>query len=288
MYGVPDLVILSERQMMTDFSFEAVDAQDYARLRPTYAPEAIRWLVQRVALNGSSHVLDLGAGPGPLARRFLELGVPVMGVEPASNMRDLLAEVIGPEHALEGTAEAIPLPTSVIDLIVAGQAVHWFEPKEAIPEIDRVLKSTGALAWLRTGFSSGQAPDVLAEIVKRHEPHGWFDQHSRPEWGHELEKSGLFTAPEVRTFLWCHSLPASQMPAWVATWGDVAALPSAVRVPLLAEIEAVVGTFPSVVTFDTSTQVRLTFRRQRSLRGLVDGVRRARASLARGIGNRHR
>jgi hypothetical protein len=211
--------------MMTDFSFEAVDAQDYARLRPTYAPEAIRWLVQRVALNGSSHVLDLGAGPGPLARRFLELGVPVMGVEPASNMRDLLAEVIGPEHALEGTAEAIPLPTSVIDLIVAG---------------------------------------------------------------HELEKSGLFTAPEVRTFLWCHSLPASQMPAWVATWGDVAALPSAVRVPLLAEIEAVVGTFPSVVTFDTSTQVRLTFRRQRSLRGLVDGVRRARASLARGIGNRHR
>ncbi|MDP9331565.1 MAG: class I SAM-dependent methyltransferase [Actinomycetota bacterium] len=175
---------------LPDFSFESVDADDYRRLRPDYSPAAVAWLAEEVGLGDGSCVLDLGAGPGSLTRRFVEAGVPVIGVEPASNMRAKLAQVVGSDRALDGTAEAIPLSDSTVDCVVAAQAVHWFRPQEAVIEIHRVLRPGGAFAWFWTVYGDGaaersvearqdepgHAPAALVEIVNRHEPPGWLDQ----------------------------------------------------------------------------------------------------------------
>jgi predicted RNA methylase len=73
------------------FSFESVNATDYDELRPTYAPEAVRWVAERALLEPGSLVVDLAAGTGQLSRRFAHLGVRVVAVEPAANMRAVLA-----------------------------------------------------------------------------------------------------------------------------------------------------------------------------------------------------
>jgi predicted RNA methylase len=97
------------------FSFETVDALDYEELRPGYAPEAIAWVVERGSIVPGSLVVDLAAGRGQLSRRFVSLGVDVVAVEPASNMRAVLGKRV---------PEARPMMTlagrSVVDLCCRG------------------------------------------------------------------------------------------------------------------------------------------------------------------------
>ena len=63
------------------FSFEQVNATDYDELRPTYAPEAVRWVAERARLEPGSLVVDVAAGTGQLSRRFASLGVRVVAMD---------------------------------------------------------------------------------------------------------------------------------------------------------------------------------------------------------------
>ena len=70
-------------------------------------------------------------------------------VEPLDEMRAQLASALPDVRALEGSAEAIPLPDGSADVVVSAQAFHWFDHDDALPEIARVLRPGGhiALVW---------------------------------------------------------------------------------------------------------------------------------------------
>ena len=51
-------------------------------------------------------------------------------------------------RVLSGDAEAIPLPDSSVDAVVAGNAMHWFDMAVSGPETARVLAPGGILAGL--------------------------------------------------------------------------------------------------------------------------------------------
>jgi SAM-dependent methyltransferase len=113
-------------------------ADDYDRGRPGYPAEAIRWCLPEPA----GLVLDVGAGTGKLAAGLLELGLDVVAVEPADELRRLLPR---PVRALPGRAEAIPVPDGSVDAAFAAQAFHWFDPEVALPELARVVRSGGTI-----------------------------------------------------------------------------------------------------------------------------------------------
>lgn len=119
-------------------------ADDYDRLRPRYPAEALRWALGEHPLR----VVDLGAGTGILSRAVAALGHEVIPVEPDGQMRERLEHAAAGVTALAGTAEAIPLPESSVDAVVAGQAYHWFDPAPAHAEVGRVLRSGGVFAAL--------------------------------------------------------------------------------------------------------------------------------------------
>ena len=133
------------------FSFESVDATDYDELRPTYAPEAVRWVAERGGLQPGLLVVDLAPGTGQLSRRFASLGVRVVAVEPAANMR----AIIGSNHpdvtTVAGTAEGIPLGDGVADAVVVGNAFHHFDTDASFAEIRRVLRVDGSLGLFWRG-----------------------------------------------------------------------------------------------------------------------------------------
>lgn len=167
-------------------SFGAAAAH-YDKSRPTYPASAISW-----ALGDSAQtVVDLGAGTGLLSRAVMALGHKVIPVEPDPGMRAQLAKVT-PVEALEGSAEAIPLPDESVDAVVAGQAYHWFNGELAHPEIARVLKPGGVFA----AFWNDRDPDVdwvvrLGEIL-----HPWGDNDDD-----RISDFGpLFTQVEEGTF----------------------------------------------------------------------------------------
>jgi len=125
---------------------------NYARYRADYPREIVGYLKKQNALDDDSVVADIGCGTGLSARMFLENGNRVFGVEPNSAMRIAAVEYLKdfPDFKrIDGTSENTNLNDASVDLIIAAQAFHWFEPEATRNEFQRILKPGGhvALMW---------------------------------------------------------------------------------------------------------------------------------------------
>lgn len=125
---------------------------DYIRYRPGYPREVIDLLVREAGITERSRIADVGAGTGILTGMLLETGATVYAVEPNREMREAAEELLDGHRKLllvDGTAEATGLFDGGIDLIVAAQAFHWFDPVRARAEFVRILRRSGlvALVW---------------------------------------------------------------------------------------------------------------------------------------------
>jgi SAM-dependent methyltransferase len=128
-------------------SFETV-AAEYERHRPDYPEEALTWAAKQLDLDAGAPLLDVGAGTGKLTRGLVALGFKVVAVEPGAPMLEQLTIVVPEAEALEGPAEAIPLPDGSVDAAFSAQAYHWFDRERALPELHRVIRPGGGLALL--------------------------------------------------------------------------------------------------------------------------------------------
>jgi SAM-dependent methyltransferase len=147
-------------------------AEKYARYRWDYAPAALQRLWEITGLNSQSTVADIGAGTGILTRHFANRAGCVIALEPNLEMRVLAANYLAacPGCLVAGAAaEALPLPAACVDLLAAGQALHWFEPEPARAEFRRVLKADGWLAFI---CNRGDDPALGAALagLPKHQP----------------------------------------------------------------------------------------------------------------------
>lgn len=101
---------------------EAADA--YQRGRPSYPAPAIEAIVEALDLGETSTVLDLAAGTGKLCALLHSRVGEVIAVEPVAAMRAKLAADLPDVLALNGMAEAIPLPDQSVDAVLVGEAFH--------------------------------------------------------------------------------------------------------------------------------------------------------------------
>jgi SAM-dependent methyltransferase len=125
--------------------------QDYLRGRPGYPPGLISALELQVGLRSEWAVADIGAGTGLLSQRFLEAGCVVLGVEPSPPMAAAGRALLGdsPRFSMrDGRAEATGLPDGAAELVVAGQAFHWFDVEGALREWQRILRPPRAVALI--------------------------------------------------------------------------------------------------------------------------------------------
>lgn len=125
---------------------------DYSRNRPGYPQEIITILQRENAVNSHSTIADIGSGTGKLAELFLKNGLRVVCVEPNPEMRTQASVDLMGYHdfsIMDGTAEDTGIDRNSVDLVVAGQAFHWFSPAESAGEFLRILKPGGmaALIW---------------------------------------------------------------------------------------------------------------------------------------------
>ncbi len=184
-------------------------AQTYARGRPDYPAALDAWLRDVVQLGPGRTVLDLGAGTGKFTGRLVGTGASVVAVEPVAAMRMRLAADYPMVRALDGNAEAIPLPDASLDAVVCAQAFHWFATAAALAEIRRVLKPGGALAlvWNVRDMSVGWVR-AIDDILTPHE--GDAPRYYSGRWRDVFPAEG-FGPLEEASFPHGHTGPAEQV-----------------------------------------------------------------------------
>lgn len=125
---------------------------DYLRWRPGY-PDAVPDVLREAGiLPAGAIVADLGSGTGLLAKVFLDAGHEVVGIEPNDAMRRAGERALAGRAAFRsvaGRAERTGLADRSVDLVAAGQAFHWFDPRGTREEAIRVCRGrpAAALVW---------------------------------------------------------------------------------------------------------------------------------------------
>lgn len=251
--------------MSERFSFEVVDALDYDELRPEYAPEAVAWVAERCGIGPGSRVVDLAAGTGRLSGWFLQLGVDVIAVEPAANMRAVLEERFPAVRAIVASAESMPLAEQSVDAVVVGNAFHHFERDAAMAEIHRILRLGGALAvfwvWpdeeeqlkipgMRAIYEAIDKTWAESAIMAAHR--SWAEPPATVEGFDEWER---------RAFPATHLLPATRLADLYATFSDILSLPAPTRAWLLDRIRQLSRGLPETLHLPQRTVVDLCVRR---------------------------
>jgi MOSC domain-containing protein YiiM/ubiquinone/menaquinone biosynthesis C-methylase UbiE len=213
----------------------AAGADAYERGRPEYSLEAIERLVAELAIGPRSRVLDLAAGTGKLTRQLVATGAELVAVEPVAEMRAKLEAVVPGAEALEGTAEAIPLPNHSVDAIVVGQAFHWFDGIRAVSEIRRVLKPEGVLGliWQARELSRPWI-ERLDSIIDRVD-----DGHPRfrtMAWREVFDRTALMEPLQTATFRIVQRGTPETIVDRVASISYIAAMSESRRTAVLGEV----------------------------------------------------
>ncbi len=213
-------------------SFAGV-ADAYERARPGYPEEAVAWLL--AGDDGHDRepqrVVELAAGTGKLTAGLVTKDCAVLATDPLDEMLRHLVRNVPGAHVARGTAEEIPVRRRWADVVVVGQAYHWFDRDRALPEIARVLRPGGRIS-LTWNFRDDRIPWVkrLGRII------GTQDQDTDPTL--ELLATGLFGFVEQAQFRFWQPLDRDRLHDLVTSRSNVATMNEAQRRQVLAEVDA--------------------------------------------------
>lgn len=222
-------------------------AADYERGRPTYPRAAVERLVAECGIDETTTVLDLGAGTGKFTRLLFEHTPNVVAVEPVAAMRATFATNFPGSRVVEGTAERMPgILDHSVDVVTVAQSFHWFDPRQALAEIQRVLRPQGwlALIWNTRDVRVPWLAEVNALMDRlagdaprfRGSDRSWrapIDEHPAFDELHEASFENPIGGVDLAT-----------MRARVASTSYVSALPDADREDVLGEVERIVREGP--------------------------------------------
>ena len=156
------------------------EAGAYDRSRPSYPPDAVRWLIENLGIGPRRQVADLAAGTGKLTALLAPAGADLIAVEPTGAMLARLRARLPGVPAVSAVAEALPFTADCLDAVVVAQAFHWFDAGRALAELARVVRPGGrlGLAWNARAQTGGWADQVWAVMdrVERQAP--WRDDRA--------------------------------------------------------------------------------------------------------------
>jgi SAM-dependent methyltransferase len=201
------------------------EAARYADHRPGYPVQAVRCVIE-AATRPVTEVADVGAGTGALTRTLVELGLDVSAYEPDPGMLAELRTRVPQAHAEAAPAEQLPRPDASLDVILVGQAWHWFDHAAASDEFARVVRPGGSLGlvwnlrdvtrpWTRAladligGEDTMQSPMRDPEAAYVRLGPGW-GPVERVEIPHEVEQDADSLVALVSTYSYVRLRPDAE------------------------------------------------------------------------------
>ena len=239
------------------------EAEAYDRARPTYPPEAVRWLIANLDIGPGRRVADLAAGTGKLTELLAPAGADLLAVEPVSAMLARLRARLPAVPALSGLAEALPFRGDSLDAVLVAQAFHWFDADRALAELARVIRPGGrlGLAWNARSRTGGWADAVWAVMDRVERKAPWRDDRAagqdalptpsgadrKQRWSERLITGGPQSpwSPWIEgTFYHDQSVTPGDVVDRIRSVSHVAALAPGPQAAVLDEIRAILREHP--------------------------------------------
>lgn len=123
-------------------------SDDYARFRPG-PPGSLYERIDRIKSLRGCDALDVGTGPGIAAMELATRGARVIGIDTSAEQL-AAGRTTAAERGLTidfrvGKAEVLGVANASVDLYMALQCWHWFDPVKAGAEAMRVLRPDGVI-----------------------------------------------------------------------------------------------------------------------------------------------
>ncbi len=129
-------------------------APHYLIGRPAYSPALIRRVAQRVGLDGTQRLLDLGCGPGQLSLAFASWVAGGTAIDPEPAMLEAAAQLgagLAPNiDYRKGSSYDLSPDLGVFHLAVIGRAFHWMDRVDTLARLDQLIAEGGAVALFNT------------------------------------------------------------------------------------------------------------------------------------------
>ena len=114
---------------------------------PEYTEQILPLIAQHLPTSG--RMVDVGCGEGQVARVAAELGLDVLGVDPALNQVLVARERAGGPTYVQGSATDLAVEDASADVVVACLVFeHIAEVDIALAEVSRVLRPGGRFLFL--------------------------------------------------------------------------------------------------------------------------------------------
>jgi ubiquinone/menaquinone biosynthesis C-methylase UbiE len=212
-------------------------AEDYLDTFAGLTSQSTPILIEAAEIRPGSHVLDLGSGPGHVAKMLAQAEAVVTGVDFSPQMVKTAQSHYPHIKFREANAEELPFDDGAFDAVVSNYVVHHLaRPEVVFREISRVLKPGGRFAFVVWGapeeqssvgafFGAVEAHHEIAEL-----PHGpLFGVTELSVYEPLLSQAGLEDCQlTTHGVTWItESLDPVLKGFW--DWGNMAALPSEIQ-----------------------------------------------------------
>lgn len=146
--------------------------ENYVKYRPHYPKEIITFLAEAIELTPECIIADIGSGTGISTELFLQNGNKVYGIEPNKEMREAGEKYLEKYEkfiSVAGTAEDTLLESDSMDIIVCGQAFHWFDTDKCKIEFTRIIKNNGyvVLMWNERNTNNSTLLSDYDSLIKK-------------------------------------------------------------------------------------------------------------------------
>jgi SAM-dependent methyltransferase len=188
---------VAAEEIFTEYAYFSSYADSYVAHARAFCHD----MVGRVGLNANSKVVELASNDGYLLQHFVELGIPVLGVEPARNVaRVAIARGVPTHVAFFGAAEAGRLAADGhrADLIVANNVLAQ------VPDLNSFVAGI-AILLAPKGRATIEFPHLLNLMEK-----GLYDTiyHEHFSYFSLLSAEAIFDAHGLTVFdldeIWTH------------------------------------------------------------------------------------
>ncbi len=122
-------------------------AAHYLQGRPDYAPGLVPRVAGLCGLDGAGIALDLGCGPGQLARALLPFVASVLAIDPEPEMLGVGQTLSAglPIAFRQGSSQDLAPGMGPFRIAVIGRAFHWMDRVETARRLDGLIAPGGAL-----------------------------------------------------------------------------------------------------------------------------------------------